>query len=120
MSRVATLLCLALLLLGVGCTQVRFRRGEPLDGYVDSFRPGVSEYHDVLEVLGPPWKLSRTPEGFAFLYERVETLENQIGISADSAFNLLGFTDRAIAIPQMLKSGTISVADWVRILYAWE
>jgi len=109
-----------------GCTQVRFERGHELRCYAEKFRPGDSDYDHVLRELGPPWMLTRTAGGFAFLYEHVKTLENQLGVSFDTIFSAFGI-DRVArnagaseVTPGGLSTGSMSIADWIKLLYAWE
>lgn len=40
-----------------------------------------THYHDVLDELGPPARLSAIPGGFAFIYEAMEIDEQQLGLS---------------------------------------
>ena len=45
-----------------------------------SLREGETPYGTVLHQLGPPAKVSALAEGFVFLYEDIESAEEQIGI----------------------------------------
>jgi len=74
----ALLLCIGLLL--SGCSVIRQDVGQPLVVNQEALAK-ASDYHQVLRMLGPPHKLSRTEHGMAFLYEEVDLEERQIGIS---------------------------------------
>lgn len=50
------------------------------------FEPNVAHYHDVLDELGPPARLTAMPGGFAFIYEALTVSELQVGISGNSGF----------------------------------
>jgi hypothetical protein len=42
--------------------------------------PGTTHYHQVLDELGPPTRLTALPDGFAFIYESLTIRELQLGI----------------------------------------
>ncbi|MEA2068074.1 MAG: hypothetical protein U9P12_02625 [Verrucomicrobiota bacterium] len=48
------------------------------------FEPNVAHYHEVLDELGPPARLTAMPGGFAFIYEALTVSELQVGISGKS------------------------------------
>lgn len=93
-SRAAFPLLIALLL--SGCSTL-YKRVDPGMGEVDkdeiAFKAGQTHYHDVLDQLGPPSRLSSMGEGFAFLYEAMLIRELQTGIGGQSGFwQLLKFS----------------------------
>jgi hypothetical protein len=128
MTRIGALVgcTLIVLLVGTGCSQIRYERGQPLQKYAKTFEPDVTNYKEVMAVLGPPPRLSRTPAGFAYLYEHVQTLENQIGISAEKIMEIFGIHPGPPAhnVAHSVAKGTTSIgesiAGLIRILYAWE
>jgi hypothetical protein len=63
-----------------GCSIIRQDVGQPL--VIDEGAlAGALDYRQVLEMLGPPHKLSRTDHGMTFLYEEVDLTERQIGLN---------------------------------------
>lgn len=84
-SRLCTTAGLALLLLLHGCSQIHREIGQ--DFYSQAAELIRSEQEidvaRVLEVLGPPQKLSALPQGYAFLYQFSIVDEQQIGLSSD-------------------------------------
>jgi len=72
---------LALVLVACGCANLRFTRGPFLELDASALPPGETRLHDVLAELGPPDSLSRIGTGFAFLYERFDARERQLGLS---------------------------------------
>jgi hypothetical protein len=48
------------------------------------FEVNRAHYHDVLDELGPPARLSATAGGFAFIYEAMEIDEKQLGLSGQT------------------------------------
>lgn len=75
------LLGLALALVCMGCTDLRFVRGPFLETESEALVPGEARLGDALARLGPPDALSRAGTGFAFLYERFDARERQLGVS---------------------------------------
>ena len=72
------LLCISLLL--CGCSVIRQDVGQSLVVDLKALA-AASDYHQVLRMLGPPHKLSRAEHGMVFLYEEVDLVERQLGIS---------------------------------------
>jgi hypothetical protein len=77
--RAASALALALGL--SGCTVLYQEIDRPTGWTADHFEEGKTRYGEILDALGPPAKVSRTANGFAFLYEHLHVRENQLGIS---------------------------------------
>lgn len=115
-----TLLLLAAALLG-GCTQWRYRMGDPV-APLDAAPPVGTPLSEVLDTLGPPLRISATPGGYVLSWERWHVRENSLGISlgllgaefvnldwgvlhADGEFLLLGF-DRAHRL------SSVSASQW--------
>lgn len=64
-----------------GCSSLSKKVG--LDFTVDDlpeFAEQKTHYHEVLDALGPPTRLTATAGGFAFLYERIQIFELQAGV----------------------------------------
>jgi hypothetical protein len=84
-SRLCTTAGLALLLFLNGCSQIHREIGQ--DFYSQAAELIQSEQEidvaRVLEVLGPPQKMSALPQGYAFLYQFSTVDEQQIGLSSD-------------------------------------
>jgi hypothetical protein len=77
---VAILLLLSACLPLFGCSVIRQDVGQPLQVDPEALA-AVSDYHQLLRMLGPPHKLSRTEHGMTFLYEEVDLVERQVGLS---------------------------------------
>lgn len=76
----AALLFSSAFLLLSGCSIIRQDVGQPL--LIDEASlADARDYREVLEMLGPPHKLSRTDHGMTFLYEEVDLLERQLGLN---------------------------------------
>lgn len=74
--RAALMLSLSL----AGCSHLTTNVGAPLPPRQSlDLAVGTSTVGDVLHALGPPARLTATPEGFAMLYEHNFVTENQIG-----------------------------------------
>lgn len=94
-SKEALLLLLALLL--SGCSTIYKRVDPGIGDEVDieeiPKEVGRTHYHEVLDVLGPPSRLSTTGSGFAFLYEAMLIRELQTGLGGQSGWwQLLKFS----------------------------
>lgn len=79
------LLTRAILLWGVGllisgCSTLYKRSDLELDTEGIDFKPGVTHYHEVLDQLGPPTRMSAMGGGIAFIYEEFLIREYQLGI----------------------------------------
>src|SRR5262249_35027523 len=74
---VATLLAMPLLL--AGCSSFRTEMGQPLPAE-SSFASGHTRAVEVIHELGPPNRVSRLTDGFAFFYEHSLMTEFQRGI----------------------------------------
>jgi len=79
LRRVLSVLVLACLV--SGCTSARKRMSPGLGVPTETYRPGVTHRDEVLADMGPPHKMTVLPEGYAFMYESVDTLELQLGFS---------------------------------------
>jgi hypothetical protein len=65
------------------CSVIREDVGQPL--LIDESALQVAaDYHAVLDLLGPPHRLSRTASGMAFLYEEIDLFETQLGLNLSS------------------------------------
>jgi len=76
----AALLLLCFSLFSCGCSVIRQDVGQPLVVDLEALA-AAPDYHQVLRMLGPPHKLSRAEHGMAFLYEELDLVERQLGIS---------------------------------------
>jgi hypothetical protein len=77
---------LAGLLVVTGCSSFHTEMGAPMPATAPGFAEGQTRVESVVHKLGPPTQVSRTPDGFAFLYEHSTVDEFQLGISMDIAF----------------------------------
>ena len=60
----------------------------------------AADVSTILDILGPPARLSALPGGFVFLYEQIEFYENQFGIgSSHDFFQFFKFSLAKIATP---------------------
>lgn len=77
----ALVFLLGCLLLG-GCSQWRYDLGQPLPALPDGqpFAP-QSSLAEVLEVLGPPLRMSESAAGYVLLWEYWQVRENTLGLS---------------------------------------
>lgn len=82
MVRINSLLLL-LVALSTGCTMLHKEVGCPIEESV-RFDEGATHYHDVLDELGPPTRLTALSGGFAFFYETLSIRERQIGIGGQN------------------------------------
>ena len=85
-----------------GCADLHFTRGPFLSFEPSALTPGESRTRDVLSALGPPDKLSRIGDGFAFLYERFDARERQLSISVPRVDGLKLVLGRGTARRQTL------------------
>jgi hypothetical protein len=67
-------------LLLTGCSSLRTEMGQPLPMPPKAFTKGQTRADAVMRDLGPPNRVSRLPDGFAFLYEYSLMCEIQLGI----------------------------------------
>jgi hypothetical protein len=67
-------------LLAAGCSTLYKRADQRLDTEGVAFEAGETHFHEVLDQLGPPTRMSAVGEGFAFIYEEYLIRENQFGI----------------------------------------
>lgn len=95
-------LALALAMGASGCADLRFTRGPFLELQESDLAPGETHSRDVLTALGPPDKLSRVGTGFAFLYERFDARERQVGVSVPGVEGLKLVLGRGTARRQTL------------------
>jgi hypothetical protein len=65
---------------GTSCTIIKKDLGQPVSLSQLHLEEKTTDFHYLLEHLGPPNKLSALPDGFAFLYETVAIKENQLGL----------------------------------------
>ena len=78
-------LLLAMCLLASACTQIGNKIG---NNYRAELAPLLSQdaytVDDVLAALGPPHRVARAGQGYAFLYNHFDIEEDQIGIGSDT------------------------------------
>ena len=65
----------------MGCSVLRVSVDPGITLEQCGFEVNKAHYHEVLDELGPPARLSATPGGFAFMYEAMEIDEKQLGLS---------------------------------------
>ena len=84
-SCLCTAAVLTSLLLLQGCLQIHREFGQDVYSQAAELIQSEQEIDvaRVLEVLGPPQKLSALPQGYAFLYQFSVVDEQQIGLSSD-------------------------------------
>lgn len=63
-----------------GCASIHKELGAPLPSIPADTLQGPVHYSAVLELLGPPSKISAIPSGSVFLYEHVDIRERQWGL----------------------------------------
>jgi hypothetical protein len=79
MTRIFSLLLAVVLL--AGCSTIyRQVGGDPIPAGTSAWTEGETRVEGVLSVLGPPSRLTATPGGYAFLYERLSISETQLGL----------------------------------------
>ena len=64
-----------------GCALNRKKIGMGMAFPAEPYQKGVTHRDDVLAELGPPLKMTVLPEGYAFMYESLDTQELQLGFS---------------------------------------
>ena len=64
-----------------GCTLNRKKINQNMAFPDHSYETGVTHRNEVLDELGPPLKMTVTPDGYAFMYEGLDTQEFQLGFS---------------------------------------
>jgi hypothetical protein len=79
LNRIAATLFLGLLL--GGCSALRTTVDPGISSEKCVFEEGTAHYHEVLDALGPPARLSALPEGFVFIYEALIIDEKQFGLT---------------------------------------
>lgn len=82
MNRYALIVLSCLLL--VGCSSLRRDVDPGITMEQCNFEPNMAHYHEVLDELGPPARLTAMPGGFAFIYEALIVSEYQMGLSGKS------------------------------------
>ena len=73
------LLVVAVLTGGCTLSRKKINRNMGLPGR--PYETGVTHRDEVLDELGPPLKMTVTPDGYAFMYEGLDTQEFQLGFS---------------------------------------
>ena len=63
------------------CTVITKEIDNPINYDENVLDIGSTHYSDVIDILGPPSKISRHNKGLVFLYESIFISENQLGIS---------------------------------------
>jgi hypothetical protein len=64
----------------VGCARIQTNLGTPLQRHEFPPDAGPIHYSDILDIYGPPSKISALPSGWLFLYEHVQITERQWGL----------------------------------------
>lgn len=75
------LILLAGMMLTSGCTLSRKYINRDLSFPENHYQIGVTHRNEVLDELGPPLKITKLPDGYAFMYEGLDTQELQLGFS---------------------------------------
>jgi len=67
-----------------GCTSISKQIGQELESTPTDLNLKIytTHFHDILDSIGPPTKITALPEGFVFLYESLLITERQIGFSS--------------------------------------
>ena len=81
-ASLAVLLVLAGLA-SAGCTTIGRRVGVPIPAPTADLEEGVTRVSDVVDLLGPPARMSALPDGLAMLYEYIDASERQLGINLE-------------------------------------
>lgn len=68
-------------LTSIGCTLAKTRLNPNIAFPQQPYEQGVTHRDEVLGELGPPLKMTSLPDGYAFMYEGVDTKELQIGFT---------------------------------------
>lgn len=82
---IRTVSLLLLVVFSSGCTMLRKEIGRPIETS-GQFEEGSAHFHEVLDALGPPTRLSAMSDGYAFLYEALQIRERQIGIGGQAGW----------------------------------
>jgi len=80
-NRLSPIIALAFCVLLQGCSQWRYTLGQPL---TEAQTPNISSTPSVTEAmaqLGPPMRLSATPDGYVLAWEHWRISEDAIGVS---------------------------------------
>ena len=81
-ASLAALLVLASLA-SAGCTTIGRRVGVPISAPTAGLEEGVTRVSDVVDLFGPPARMSALPDGLAMLYEYIDATEKQFGINLE-------------------------------------
>jgi hypothetical protein len=84
--RIHASLAVLLVLAGLasaGCTTIGRRVGVPIPAPTADLEEGVTRVSDVVDLLGPPARMSALPDGLAMLYEYIDASERQLGINLE-------------------------------------
>ncbi len=84
LNRAASILLGCFVLTGCSSLHKEVQSGVLLDQ--GSYETRSVHYHQVLDELGPPSRLTASPGGFAFIYEDLVVNELQLGISGHNNF----------------------------------
>lgn len=80
-----------------GCTMIYTRVDAPLTEQAVQAAGHCCHYEDLLDVLGPPSRMTALPGGFAFLYEAIVVREMQLGLSGPARADWLSLFKITIA-----------------------
>ncbi len=84
LTRIASILFPGLLL--AGCSSLHTKVDPGISREQCDFEEGAAHYHEVLDDLGPPARLSAIPGGFVFIYEALVVDEKQFGLSGQAGW----------------------------------
>ena len=74
------------------CTVISKEIGTPLDYKEGEFQNENTHYSDVIDLFGPPSKLSKHKKGMVFLYEWIDINERQLGFSSKNILQWFKFS----------------------------
>jgi len=103
-----------------GCSFFKTELGTPVPETAPRFVVGTTTMSDVLLELGPPFELTATPDGIAFLYQQAEAVETQIGFGGGLMFDteFVGFFKLVYARGRANRRALVLAFDQDRILSA--
>ena len=118
-ASLAVLLVLACLA-SAGCTTIGRRVGAPIPAPTADLEEGVTRVSDVVDLFGPPARISALPDGLAMLYEYIDATEKQLGINLELIgldwFKLAfgrGAADRQALLLVFDQDGTLQAREYM-------
>ena len=104
-----------------GCSFFKIELGTPVPEAAPPYVVGSTSMGEVLHDLGPPFALTATPDGVAFIYQQAEAVETQIGFGGgallDSEF--LSVLKLVYARGRAERRALLLVFDRNHVLSAW-